>query len=299
MPHRQANPLWQRFAGVTRARIGLGRSGDALPTQRSLDFQYAHACARDAVLARIDCALLAAQLQPIPTLHVRSAADDRSTYLRRPDLGRRLAADSASVLLGGPFDAVFVVADGLSANAVQTHAVPMLEAAFNRLSGWALGPVVIAEQARVALGDEVGALLGAAMVVVLIGERPGLTVPNSLGMYLTYAPRVGRRDAERNCISNIHADGLPYTVAAAKLEWLMSQARALRLTGVALKEDAPGVVAPGVATPVEQRLTRAALNDAGAGVATPGVVTPGVATPVQRPLDSGLAKLPCSDARVD
>ncbi len=238
MSSRDVDKIWARFSGVTRARIGLGRSGDALPTQCSLDFQYAHACARDAVHARVDFAALAAQLAPIRTHRVRSRAADRAVYLRRPDLGRRLAESGAAGLPTGPFDALFVVADGLSAGAVQTHAVPMLSAAVARLAGWGLGPVVLAEQARVALGDEIGALTGAAMVVVLIGERPGLSVPNSLGIYITYAPRIGRRDSERNCISNIHSDGLSYDAAAVKLEWLMSRARQLQLTGVSLKEDA-------------------------------------------------------------
>ncbi len=239
MSRAEVDKLWQRFAAVSRARIALGRAGDALPTRHWLDFQYAHACARDAVAAHADFDALAAQLQPRPTCRVHSAAGDRSAYLRRPDLGRRLARDSALPLPQGPYDAVFVIADGLSASAVQLHAVPMLEATAARLTGWTLGPVVLASQARVALGDEIGFLMNAAMVVVVIGERPGLTVPNSLGVYLTYAPRVGRSDAERNCISNIHADGLSYAAAAEKLEWLMSRARMVRLTGVALKEDAP------------------------------------------------------------
>jgi ethanolamine ammonia-lyase small subunit len=234
----QIDKLWQRFAGVTRARIALGRAGDALPTQRLLDFEYAHACARDAVTARVDFAALAAQLDPTPTFRVHSAAHDRSIYLRRPDMGRVLAPGAAR-LPEGPYDAVFVIADGLSASAVQMHAVPLFLAVAARLSAWRLGPVVLAEQARVALGDEIGAKMGAAIIVMLIGERPGLSVPNSLGIYLTYAPRIGRRDSERNCISNIHADGLSYETAAEKLEWLMRQARALQVTGVALKEDAP------------------------------------------------------------
>jgi ethanolamine ammonia-lyase small subunit len=145
-------------------------------------------------------------------------------------------------LAAGPYDAVFVIADGLSASAVQAHAAPLLRTIAARLPEWHLGPVVMAEQARVALGDEIGARLAAAMVVVLVGERPGLTVPNSLGIYLTYEPRIGRRDSERNCISNIHADGLSYEAAAEKLAWLMTRARALKLTGVALKEDAPRAI---------------------------------------------------------
>ncbi len=243
MSQHDVDDLWRRFTAVTRARIALGRAGDGLPTRRLLEFAHAHACARDAVTARVDFDALAEQLRPVASRHVRSAAAvstaaDRSTYLRRPDLGRRLAAGAGAALPSGPFDAVFVIADGLSAGAVQAHAVPVYRAAAARLAGWHLAPVILAEQARVALGDEIGAAMDAAMVVVLIGERPGLSVPSSLGAYLTFAPRVGRRDSERNCISNIHADGLSCAAAAAKLEWLMTQARTLRLTGVALKEDA-------------------------------------------------------------
>jgi ethanolamine ammonia-lyase small subunit len=272
MSRKDVDTLWQRFTRVTRARIGLGRTGDALPTQHLLDFQYAHACARDAVAARVDFAAVAAQLAPVPTFRVHSAAYDRSTYLRRPDMGRVLAPECAAGLSAGPYDAVFVIGDGLSSSAVQAHAVPMLKAVSARLSGWAIGPVILAEQARVALGDDIGARMRAAQVVVFIGERPGLTVPNSLGAYLTYAPRIGRRDAERNCISNIHAHGLSYDAAAEKLEWLMTRARMLRLTGVALKEDAPGAAAHGVSA---------------RGGQPPGVE--------QKPLDSEPAELRCSD----
>jgi len=244
MPRRDVDDLWLRFTSVTRARIALGRAGDALPTERLLEFAYAHASARDAVAAKVDFASLAQQLSPLATIQVHSAAPDRSTYLRRPDLGRMLAEHCGERVRSGPFDAVFVVADGLSASAVQAHAVPLLEALRARLDGWSLGPVVLAEQARVALGDEIGALMSASMVVMLIGERPGLSVPNSLGAYLTYDPHVGRRDSERNCISKIHADGLSYAAAADKLAWLMGQARMLGLTGVALKEDAGGDPVP-------------------------------------------------------
>jgi ethanolamine ammonia-lyase small subunit len=240
MPRQDVDRFWQRFTSVTRARIALGRAGDALPTQRLLDFEYAHACARDAVTAQVDFTALAAQLDPTATVHVQSTARDRSTYLRRPDMGRVLTPESAAGLPEGPYEAVFVIADGLSASAVQSHAVPLFTAAVARLPGWRVGPVVLAEQARVALGDDIGARMGAAMIIVLVGERPGLSVPNSLGVYLTYAPRIGRRDSERNCISNIHADGLSYAAAAEKLEWLMTRARIVQVTGVALKEDAPG-----------------------------------------------------------
>lgn len=245
MPRQAVDSLWLRFSSVTRARIALGRVGDALPTARLLEFAYAHASARDAVAAAVDFAAVATQMLPMTSVLVKSAAPDRSTYLRRPDLGRQLSRNPEVALPHGPFDAVFVVADGLSANAVQAHAAPLLKVVMPRLAGWNLGPVVLAEQARVALGDEIGAQMGASLVVVVIGERPGLSVPNSLGLYLTYAPCVGRRDSERNCISNIHADGLSYSAAADTLIWLMNEARQRNLTGVALKEaasDAPAAL---------------------------------------------------------
>jgi ethanolamine ammonia-lyase small subunit len=234
-----ADRLWDRFRRVTRARIGLGRAGDALPTHRLLEFQAAHASARDAVHSQLDAAAFTAAVSPRNCIRVRSQADGRAAYLRRPDLGRRLSPESAAGLPAGPFDAVIVVADGLSAGAVQRHAPALLAALLPLLESWRLGPLIVAEQARVALGDEVAMRMEAQMVVVLIGERPGLSVPNSLGVYLTYQPRVGCRDSQRNCLSNIHADGLSYAAAADKLHWLMSQARVLQLTGVSLKEDAP------------------------------------------------------------
>ena len=243
--------LWLRFTRVTRARIALGRAGDALPTQPLLDFQYAHARARDAVMAEVDFAAVALQLQPHDSVQVHSEAANRDVYLRRPDRGRRLSADSAARLHPGAYDVAFVIADGLSAGAAQQHAVPLLAAVTARLPGWRMAPVVLAAQARVALGDDIGARLGAAMVVVLIGERPGLSVPNSLGVYLTYAPQAGRRDSERNCISNIHADGLHYAAAAETLVWLMSQASARQLSGIELKEDARGGLPPGSARTIK------------------------------------------------
>jgi ethanolamine ammonia-lyase small subunit len=246
MSRHDVDKLWQRFTSVTRARIALGRAGDALPTQRLLDFAHAHASARDAVAAQVDFAAIAAALGPMASVRVRSAAADRPTYLRRPDLGRQLGHQPGEPLPTGPFDVVFVIADGLSASAVQAHAAPLLEALLPRLAGWKIGPAVLAEQARVALGDEIGAAMGAAQVVVLIGERPGLSVPNSLGVYLTHAPQIGRRDSERNCISNIPADGLSYDTAAQMLAWLMAEARRLQLTGVGLKENAAVVAARGL-----------------------------------------------------
>ncbi|OIQ89989.1 ethanolamine ammonia-lyase light chain [mine drainage metagenome] len=238
---------WSRFAAATPARINLGRSGDALPTRALLEFQADHARARDAVHGKVEVERLAAQLAPWPSLAVNSRAASRAVYLRRPDLGRRLdAADAESLaaLADPTWDLALVVADGLSAQAVMHQAVPTLLAIRAALPGWRLAPVVLARQARVALGDEVGQILQAPLVAVLVGERPGLSVADSLGIYLTYAPAVGCRDAARNCISNIHGAGLSPQDAAAKLAWLATHARRLRLTGVALKEDAAPAALP-------------------------------------------------------
>lgn len=216
----------------TFARVALGRTGHSLPTPELLRFQLDHARARDAVHRDLDP-------RPLPPhLLLRSAAPDRATYLRRPGLGRRLSAESVALLMPGDYDAAVVIADGLSALAVERHAVPLLDALRPRLEGWRLAPLCVVLQGRVAVGDEIGQRLGAALVVVLIGERPGLTSPDSLGAYLTWQPRPGRTDAERNCLSNIRLEGLGYEMAAHKLHFLMQEARARRLSGVGLKEDA-------------------------------------------------------------
>jgi ethanolamine ammonia-lyase small subunit len=214
----------------TPARVGIGRTGDSLPTAELLRFQLDHARARDAVHEPLDPASLG-----VPHVLVRSAAPDRATYLRRPDLGRRLAPDTQ--LQRGDYDAAFVIVDGLSAPAVHRHAVPLLEAVTALLATWRLAPLTVALQGRVAIGDEIGERLGARLVVVLIGERPGLTSPDSLGAYLTWDPRAGRTDAERNCISNIRPEGLSYQAAAGTLVFLMAAARSRRLSGVALKDE--------------------------------------------------------------
>lgn len=227
---------WPALRATTPARIGLGRTGDTLPIKDVLAFQLAHARARDAVHTPLDTQTLAKAIAPLPVLVVRSLATDRDTYLRRPDLGRQLDPD-IQIDGTGPWDAVFVIADGLSPAGVQLNAPKLVEACLGRLTGWAIAPVVIATQARVALGDEIGARLQADLCVMLIGERPGLSVPNSLGIYLTYKPRPGRRDAERNCISNIHEHGLSTDAAADMLVWLMTAARRRKLTGVGLKDD--------------------------------------------------------------
>jgi ethanolamine ammonia-lyase small subunit len=218
----------------TPARVALGRAGHSLPTTELLRFQLDHARARDAVWEELDPANLG-----LPHILVRSAAPDRRTYLRRPDLGRKPSSGSRLLLERGDYDAAIVFADGLSAAAIQRHAAPLLA----EMTGlwnpefWHLAPLTVALQARVAIGDEIGALLGAQMVAVFIGERPGLSSPDSLGVYLTWDPRPGRTDAERNCISNIRAEGLSYRAAAHTLHFLMCEARARKLTGVDLKED--------------------------------------------------------------
>lgn len=236
--------LWARLRQTTPARIGLGRIGHALPLDEVLQFQLAHARARDAVHAALDAEALAAELAPDlalkPVLQVESAAPDRASYLRRPDLGRRLSDRSAALLAaaGGRHDVVFVIADGLSATGVQASAARLLRACMAELGGLDIAPVVIARQARVALGDPIGEALGARVCVMIIGERPGLSVPDSLGIYLTFAPRTGRSDAERNCISNIHgAGGLAPHEAAATLGWLLREALRRQLSGIDLKDD--------------------------------------------------------------
>ncbi len=229
---------WEKLRLATRARIGLGRAGDAMKITDVLDFQFAHAKARDAVHTRLDVATLKAALPG--AIHVHSEVEGRDMYLRRPDLGRRLSPDCLAQLPPGDYDAVFIVSDGLSAAAVMQNAVPMVEAILARLTGFTIAPIIIATQARVALGDDIGAALGARLSVVLIGERPGLTVSDSLGVYLTYNPKRGTRDSLRNCISNIHPHGgLSYQGAADMLNWLMREALRRQLTGTGLKEANP------------------------------------------------------------
>ena len=227
-----------RLRSMTSARVALGRSGAGLPTTAMLAFQRDHALARDAVQAIFDPSMVAAELAEFETVSVASRAADRSAYLRRPDLGRRLAEADAARLSAGEWDLAIVVADGLSAEAAHRHAPPLVRALTARLTGWRLAPLVLASMARVAVGDEIGACLGAAMVVVLIGERPGLSSPDSLGAYLTWRPTVGRLDSERNCVSNIRPPlGLDYAAAADALIWLATTARQRSATGVSLRDD--------------------------------------------------------------
>ena len=241
------NP-WLELRRLTPARIALGRTGTSLPTRAQLDFQCAHAQARDAVHLAFDHAGLREQLSERgrDSILLHSAASDRHSYLQRPDLGRRLHEESARQLREhaqanpGGVDLAIIVADGLSALAVHRHTLPFL----NRLQehidaeGWSTAPVVLVEQGRVAVADEVGELLGAKMTVILIGERPGLSSPDSLGLYFTYSPRVGLTDAYRNCISNVRLEGLSYGMAAHRLLYLMREACRRQLSGVNLKDEA-------------------------------------------------------------
>ena len=229
---------WTDLRRFTPARVALGRAGNGLPTAAHLAFQGAHAAARDAVHAALDGAALRAELTAagLACIVVHSEVPDRRTYLLRPDLGRRLRAADRAQLPHLPGAMVFVVCDGLSATAVQRHAAPLLARVVPLLPG-VVAPIVVAEQGRVALGDDIAEAIGAEAVAVLIGERPGLSAADSLGVYLTWQPRRGRTDAERNCISNIRPEGLPLDAGAAKLLWLIGAMRRARLTGVALKDE--------------------------------------------------------------
>jgi len=245
--------LSKRLRELTPARVGLGRMGVSMETHELLDFQRCHAQARDAVHAHLEAAALAADLRKLTggeVLQLHSLAMDRAMYLQRPDLGRKLDEKSRELLTtkrrAGGAELALIVADGLSALAVERHAaaviaelLPLLGGSLKgeRGTGWTLAPVCVVEQGRVAIGDEIGEALGAQVAVVLIGERPGLSSPDSLGAYITWNPRLGRTDAERNCISNIRPEGLNYADAAAQLAFILAEARRLRLSGVALKRQ--------------------------------------------------------------
>jgi ethanolamine ammonia-lyase small subunit len=222
---------------LTAARIGLGRAGVSLPTRRVLEFQMAHAAARDAIQTPLDADRLAAELGDLSPVTVESRAIDRRAYLERPDEGRHLS-DASRAKLGGRFDCALVLADGLSSRAAQAHGAGLARALMAATPGWNFAPPVIARLARVALGDEIAVAFGANLVIMLIGERPGLSSPDSLGAYITFAPQPGvTSDAQRNCVSNIRPEGLAIADATRKIVALASLARKLRLTGVGLKED--------------------------------------------------------------
>ena len=243
---------WTALRRHTPARIALGRSGPALPTREVLGFGLAHARARDAVHQALDADHLDGELRTggYAPLRVHSATADRATYLTRPDLGRRLDQASAASLreaarASGAPEVIVVIADGLSALAVQRHAAPLLAALRERRPArWSALPLVVALQGRVALGDEIGERLGAALVVMMIGERPGLSSPDSLGLYITRQPRVGLTDAARNCISNVRPQGLAYAEAARKLDWLVGAALARGIIGIGLKDESDALPGP-------------------------------------------------------
>jgi ethanolamine ammonia-lyase small subunit len=234
---RPPRDFWDYLRSATPARIALGRAGDGLPVRRLLEFDLAHARARDAVWTALDSPALLSDLAAWHPVLVRSAAPDRRTFLQRPDLGRRLAQDSEHEFSRGVYDATIIIADGLSAGAMQTQGAPlckMLLAAPNFI----FAPPVVALQARVALGDEIAARQGAALAVVLIGERPGLSSCDSAGAYLTFGPEPGAtKDSGRNCVSNIRRHGLSLEEASRRILAIMTLARTLRRTGTTLKED--------------------------------------------------------------
>lgn len=246
------NP-WRRLREFTDARIGLGRAGVSLPTRELLAFQLAHARARDAVHLPLDLEATSAALAELKPdwvaspICLHSRAEDRMTYLQRPDLGRRLNDESRELLmaqhgeLATEYDLAIVVADGLSSRAVADNLVPFLRALNEQLesdcaSDWRIAPLTLVSQGRVAVGDEVGELLNARCVMLLVGERPGLSSPDSLGLYLTWNPSVGLTDASSNCISNIRPAGLSYGEAARRAFYLLSEAKRLKLSGVNLKD---------------------------------------------------------------
>lgn len=251
-----ANP-WGGLRRFTPARIALGRSGTSLPTEPHLDFQLAHARARKAVHHELDHTGLARTLEAAghDVIQARSAVSGRAEYLQRPDKGRRLDEASRDALASRsrparPYDAAFVIGDGLSSLAIQGNAHPLISAIVPKLraTDWHVAPLVLVKDARVAIADEVAEILGAELAVILIGERPGLSSPDSMGIYMTYRPRVGLTDESRNCISNVRPEGLAIEAAAFKLMYLMNEARRRKLSGVELKDESDALAAPASAS---------------------------------------------------
>lgn len=240
---------WSTLKRFTEARIGLGRSGSALPTNEVLKFALAHARARDAVMAPTDWEAVEADISGLglQTHRIESAAETRDIYLRRPDLGRTLSSRSRAsfeIEVNNKPDLVILAGDGLSSTGLTVNAAALIKSLLVHIkkNGWTLAPILLASQSRVALADEAGEIFGAKVALVLIGERPGLSSPDSLGAYLTWEPKRGRSDAERNCVSNIRKGGLSYDEAAFKIAWLLGQALKFRMTGVALKDESDQAV---------------------------------------------------------
>ncbi|HEY4942951.1 MAG TPA: ethanolamine ammonia-lyase subunit EutC [Rhizomicrobium sp.] len=235
-----ASDEWHALSAFTPARVALGRAGNGLPTKRVLEFQLAHARARDAVNAPFDATAIAAALAPLPTILLETKTQNRIDYLMNPHSGRTLREPSRERLAPGPCDAVLVIADGLSSTAIHAHGAALARCILAQAPGLTWAPIAIVGNGRVAIGDEVAQALNAEFAVVMIGERPGLSAADSVGLYLTRRPVAGVTcDSQRNCISNVRPGGLALDEAAYRLSWLLSQARTVGATGVALKEDAP------------------------------------------------------------
>jgi len=235
---------WHSLRSFTHARIALGKTGVAIPLQEVLALKLAHAYARDTVFSELDIDNLTKDLQSLelPVYLLNSLVANRIEYLQRPDLGRRLdeiSLQKTGSIPGGPFDIALVLTDGLSASAVNVHAVPLLKRMLelSKKYSWSFAPVTLVQQGRVAIADEIGFLLKARLTIILVGERPGLTTTESLGAYITYNPQPGLTDEKRNCISNIHPGGLHYDIAAEKIMYLARTAIELKLSGINLKED--------------------------------------------------------------
>jgi ethanolamine ammonia-lyase small subunit len=236
-----ASNSWEKLKDFTDARIALGRTGGSLKTQELLAFRKDHALAKDAVWTPLDFTLLENELENMNLDHLRlnSEASDRETYIRRPDLGRKLSQESIATIKNSnptPADISILIADGLSANAISTHAIFFLEEFLPLVDRFSLAPICLINQGRVAISDQIGELFSSKISIILIGERPGLSSPYSMGIYLTYNPKAGNTDEKRNCISNIRVGGLPYAYAAGKLAFLTSEALRLKLSGVDLKD---------------------------------------------------------------
>lgn len=234
---------WSDLKTYTQARIALGRVGSSLPTKELLNFSAAHAQARDAVFTELDKSVLEQMTLEfgIPVLQLKSEASDRDTYLKRPDFGRKLDEASIEKLRGEKKKqtVTLVIGDGLSAEAINKNIIPFLQEFLPlcNLYGWGILSFYVVENARVAISDEIGGILESQVSVILIGERPGLSAPDSMGIYLTFAPNAGNTDEKRNCISNIRKQGLDYTFAAHKLAYLLNESLKRKLSGVILKDD--------------------------------------------------------------
>jgi ethanolamine ammonia-lyase small subunit len=233
---------WEFLKVYTDARISLGRAGSSIPTKELLKFQLAHASARDAVYSKLNTEILQKEIELLnkESILLHSSAMDRFIYLKKPDLGRKLDENSIQILKENSIlnpDLCIVIGDGLSARSIQENTIPFLREFFSILDNkYSQSKILIVEQARVGIVDSIGEIISPQICMILIGERPGLSSPNSMGIYFTYQPKLGRKDSERNCISNIRKEGLGYKEAAKKSNFIIEQALNLKLTGVNLKD---------------------------------------------------------------